>query len=360
MQLGTPLRVNHLPIVMDILRRSKVLEVINHAVVDDRRSKVSTSECVAVILCSVFSGAHDLWRVRARLERYDMRTVMQDAGFDIQEFPEERLAKALDDLWSVDVNKLMTSLAIQVIDGFQLDTGFCHFDTTSLSFYGGYEREEFGSMTEDMPPAPQVTYGYSKNHRGDLKQIMCGTMLSADGGIPLVARGVDGNRSDNEVAAEFFTDLRKVVADPREVCCVADSKGWCARTVGVVHDHGMRLLSRLPRGTRLHRGLVAADWEPTGRIETPGKRLKDAPIVVTYQGFDKTETFTRIVDDASTAAGPAAGKATGKTTATQVPAKTETFTIPVRVVKIRASDLLRTKMATARRMGSRERVKAEK
>ena len=96
--IGTPRRLAHLPIIMDILRRTKVLDVIDQAVRDDQRSKVSTSDCVAVMLCSVFAGAHDLWRVRERLERFDMPTVMQDAGFAIAEFPEERLAKALDDL----------------------------------------------------------------------------------------------------------------------------------------------------------------------------------------------------------------------------------------------------------------------
>jgi transposase len=342
--IGVPLRLGHLPLIMDVLRRSKVLEIIDRAVADDRRSKVSTSECVAVMLCSIFGGAHDLWRVRERLGRYDMPTVMQDRGFDITEFPEERLAKALDDLWSAHVDKMMTAIALQTIEAYAVDTEFLHFDTTSLSFYGAYEREDPGSLADGIPAPPRVVHGYSKNKRGDLKQIMYGSLLTADGGIPLAGRAMDGNRSDNESSAEFFAEVRKLVADPREVCCVADSKGWCARTVAVIQSHNMRLLSRLTRSTTLHRELIAKPWSPSGSFEKKPDKKGDPPTVVEYQGFDGEQTFTREVASETTGGKPVI----------------ETFTVPVRLVKIRSTDLLRTKVATALRERSRERKRAGK
>jgi hypothetical protein len=287
---GTPQRLAHLPVLMDVLRRSKVLDVIDVSIADDPRSKVSTSDCVAVMLCSVFSGGHDLWRVREKLERFDMPTAMQDAGFDIQEFPEERLAKALDDLWAADVDKIATAIAVQMIEAWQVQTDFLHFDTTSLSFYGAYEREDFASFTEAMPPAPRVVHGYAKNRRGDLKQILYGTLMTADGGIPLAGRGMDGNRSDNESCADFFAEVRKLVKDPRTVCGVADSKGWCGRVLGVIKDQGMRLLSRLPRTTSLHGDLMRAAWQPTGSVEEAAPRKGEPPDRIEFQGFDRAWT----------------------------------------------------------------------
>ena len=99
MKIEIPQRLCHLPLVMDMLRRSRVLETIDHAIEQHRLSSVSTGECVAVILAGVFVGAHSLWRIRERLAPYDMATIMQDPGFDLARFPEERLAKALDDLY---------------------------------------------------------------------------------------------------------------------------------------------------------------------------------------------------------------------------------------------------------------------
>lgn len=84
MQLGTRLRVNHLSIVIDILRRSKVLGVIDHAVVDDRRSKLSTNEYVLVIVCSAFSGGHDWFVMEAIISSSTLGFVAVPAQWPIQ------------------------------------------------------------------------------------------------------------------------------------------------------------------------------------------------------------------------------------------------------------------------------------
>jgi hypothetical protein len=285
MHIAIPQRLCHLPLVMDVLRRSKVLDIIDAAIPQHRLSEVSTGECVAVILCGVYVGAHSLWRIRERLAPYDMATVMQDPTFDLERFPEERLAKALDDLYAFGLDKLMSGLAIEVIRHYGLDTRFLHFDTTTLSFYGAYEREGLGS-NHDGPPPPRLTFGHSKAKRPDLKQVVFGCLSSPDGGVPLLGKVLDGNCSDTLAAAEFFGRVRELVQDPRDVCLVADSKGWCDRTLTVVSEAGMRLLSRLPRSERLHRELMArtlaarsrhgarAAWEGGGALRDHGFRCQ--------------------------------------------------------------------------------------
>jgi len=50
MQIEIPQRLCQLPLVMDVLRRSRLLETIDHAIGQHALSEVSTGECVAVIL----------------------------------------------------------------------------------------------------------------------------------------------------------------------------------------------------------------------------------------------------------------------------------------------------------------------
>ncbi len=83
-------------------------------------------------------------------------TVSLDRGFCLAEFTEERLAKALDDLFDAGLDRLMTGIALQAIEQFNIGTDFLHFDTTSLSFFGAYESEEFGSQT-DGSGQPRIT-----------------------------------------------------------------------------------------------------------------------------------------------------------------------------------------------------------
>lgn len=337
--IGVPQRLCHLPLVMDVLRRTGLLTIIDTAIRDDRRSKVSTSDCVSVIMCSVFMGHHDLWRMADRLGSYDMATIMRDPGFRLAEFTEERLAKALDDLYRAGLDKLMTALALQAIEQFRIGTDFLHFDTTSLSFYGAHEREDFASMSDGIsPPAPLIVHGYSKDHRPDLKQIIFGSLVSSDGGVPLFGKTLDGNSSDNAAAAEFFTRVRSLVRDPREVCCVADSKGWCARVLAVVQGEKLRLLSRLPRSHRLHREIMAKPWVSPERIERPAESASREPDFYEILGFDVDEELTveRLPEDPMQRV------------------RRETLTVPARAVRVFSSALLRQKVATLTRTRERE------
>lgn len=336
MKIEVPQRLCHLPLVMDVLRRSKVLEVIDHAVGQHALSEVSTGECVAVILAGVFVGAHSLWRIRERLAPYDMATIMQDPGFDLARFPEERLAKALDDLHRFGLDRLMTSLALEAIRQHGLETRFLHFDTTTLSFYGAYEREGMDALGDGIAPPPKVTFGHSKAKRPDLKQVVFGCLVTADGGVPLMGKVMDGNLADSVAAAEFFARVRELVSDPQEVCLVADSKGWCDRTLAVVEGAGMRLLSRLPRSERLHRDLMAHAWAPTQVIERPGRMAAAPAERYEVMGWDVTRPISveTIQPD-------------GKTWS-------ETREMPARAIRVYSTALLKTKLATLERLRSRE------
>lgn len=339
--IGTPQRLGHLPLVVDVLRRTGLLDLIDHTVRDDPRSKVSTSDCVLTLMCAVFTGNHALWRVRERLACYDLHTITRDGGWNLQEFPEERLAKALDALSSAGLNRLMTAVALETIRQFRLDTDFLHFDTTNLPLHGAYEREDFASFL-GAGTGPRVEHGYAKKGRADLKQVLFGSLVTSDGGVPVFGKALDGSRSDNEAAAEFFLQVRHLVADPRQVCCVADSKGWCARTLHVVRSEGLRLLSRLPRTHRLHGDLLAKPWTNVRRLELPKRPGQDEPAFYEFLGFDADEEFAIALPDKD-----------GKPVV-------QHFTVPVRALRVFSSGLLAQKTATLARTRRREAVEAKR
>lgn len=337
LELDTPQRLCHLPLVMDVLRRTGINDIIDHAIQDDTRSKVSTSECLAVLLCGVFLGHHDLWRLADRLSPYDMATIMRDPGFNLAEFTEERMAKMLDDIYTANPEKLMTGISLQAIEQFNLGIEFFHFDTTSLSFYGAHENEGFESMADGSAPPPLVTYGYSKDHRPDLKQIIFGSLVTRDGGVPLYGKALDGNRSDSESAAEFFLKIRSIVRDPREVCCVADSKGWCAPVLALAQHERLRILSRLPRNHRLHHDIMDRPLNGQIRVERPSKNGKDNGDYYLMDGFDVDEQlYITETDNAKSR---------------------RLLVIPARAVRVFSSALMRQKQSTLERTRSSE-VKA--
>ncbi len=275
--LDPPRRLGHLPLVMDTLRRSRIVEIIDEACGVDKRQKVSHGECVAMIIAGVFAGEHGMWRLEDRLDVFDMATVMRDPGIDLREYHDVRLGRALDAIYDAGPDRIHSALALHAIDAWKLDRSYLHVDTTTLSFYGAYEmdmEEEWfpeinglgpiSSIPEPKPrmnarsngdgrKSPQVVRGYAKNKRHDLKQILYGSVVTRDGGVPLYARSMDGNASDITAATEFLDHLRTSMTSEPESCFVVDSKGWNGTVLRQVHEHRLRFLSRLPRTTTLAR-----------------------------------------------------------------------------------------------------------
>ncbi len=88
---------------------------------------------------------------------------------------------------------LSAGLALQARRRFGIAAQHLHIDTTSFSVSGDYVSKE-----EDDPVPVAITYGYSRDHRADLKQWMLALATTHEGDVPLFLRPLDGNSSDKE------------------------------------------------------------------------------------------------------------------------------------------------------------------
>ena len=75
--------------------------------------------------------------------------------------------------FSADNLKNPVNLSGNMIDVFQIQSQACHNDTTSLSMYGDADNNN----TEQCI---KVTFGHSKKHRKDLKQLIWSMSVSSD------------------------------------------------------------------------------------------------------------------------------------------------------------------------------------
>ena len=87
------------------------------------------------------------------------------------------LGRELENLHKYGIEQLFAELSYEFCTEQGFDQASAHIDTTSFSFQGQYETEE-----EDA--AVEITYGYSKDHRPDLKQMVLEMAVSNEG-IPL-------------------------------------------------------------------------------------------------------------------------------------------------------------------------------
>jgi transposase len=131
---------------------------------------------------------------------------------------------------------------------------FARLDTTSLMVYGEYGEAEL--PTEGEPPiqaGPRLTFGYSKDHRADLKQLVLSLTMTGEASLPMWFEALDGNRPD----AASFQETRARVAAFRKQLAEAPALIWVADSALYTVDE---LLARpeLPWVTRVPQTVGAA------------------------------------------------------------------------------------------------------
>ncbi|MBI2955227.1 MAG: IS1634 family transposase [Chloroflexi bacterium] len=178
---------------------------------------------------------------------------------------DDRAGLALDSLWAAGPQKVFSAVSQRVVQRYALDLKALHGDTTSRSFYGVYDDQD--------STVPQVTYGYSKEHRPDLKQILFGVGTSRDG-VPVVAEVSSGNQSDMTWNTRWVKAVRQQLGfgEDEPLVYVAESALVTNDNLEAVAEAHIDFISRLPERYGLAEQLMEAalaarkDWVEAGTI----------------------------------------------------------------------------------------------
>ena len=129
----------------------------------------------------------------------------------------------------------------------------------------------------------RITFGYNKDHRPDLKQLLYSITISADGAVPLHCKLYDGNTTDDAVHIDTWLFLRQLVGHS-DFLYVADSKLCSRDNMSFIDSRQGRFLTIMPRTRnednwfRNHVQTHDLEWREVHR--EPHPRRQDAPDVV--------------------------------------------------------------------------------
>lgn len=108
---------------------------------------------------------------------------------------DDRVGRALTQLFDADRASLLTELIVGMISAFKLDCSQLHNDSTTITFSGAYT--EATGQPRGGKATPVIARGHNKDHRPDLKQLLWILTVSADGAVPLAYRTEAGNTTDD-------------------------------------------------------------------------------------------------------------------------------------------------------------------
>jgi transposase len=187
-----------LPLLVPIVERLKLREVVNQRC-HPRASMNADLDLGHVAEVVVFNRLLAP-RPLVHVEAWVAGTVLPDLlGLDAAQCNDDRLARTLDALVP-HLDGLWQDLIVGAVQAFDLDLSRLGYDLTSISFCGDYDEADL------------ITFGYSRDHRPDRKQIELATTLTLDGGVPLDYRVLAGNTADRTTPVENLHRVQRLLA----------------------------------------------------------------------------------------------------------------------------------------------------
>lgn len=244
--------LDHLGIVAGVCQQIGLIEQIDARVPETGRT-VSVGQAVQAM---VLNGLGFVGRaLYLTPEFYANKPVdlLIGEGIRAEDLNSDSLGKALDRLYETGITELFAAISVHALRVFGVDVRFAHLDTTAISLEGAYEYD----TSDDEPQPIEITYGYSKDHRPDLKQAILGMICANQTSIPTYLSAVSGNVSDKSSLPEMAqVYLEQFGAEEETPILVADSALYAAETLQRLADQ--RWVSRVPATIAEAQQLLAA------------------------------------------------------------------------------------------------------
>lgn len=236
-------RLGPLPLINHFIERIGLEQALDKHVPSDARCAVTHARALGVLLRSIIVEREPVYRQQETVHGFASGMFGLSAA-EMTHLSDDRLGRALDHLFDADRGTLITGVVLAVARCFGLKFDELHNDSTSISFCGNYHAATGRKIRGHVAPA--ITYGHSKAHRPDLKQLLFILTMNADGNIPVAFRCTDGNVSDSRTHIDTWNTLR-TVAGRADFLYVADSKLCSRENMDHIARQGGRFVTVMPR-----------------------------------------------------------------------------------------------------------------
>lgn len=274
-------KVGSLPIVNHFLARVGLNDALaRHLLADDVRLRLAPAVAVGVVVRNLIVEHRPVYALGEWAGRYDAQLLGLTAD-EVGLLNDDRVGRGLDRLFDADRASLLTEVVLGAVRRFGIDCSQLHNDSTSVTFTGHYRGAD-GRPRGDKATAA-ITFGYNKDHRADLKQLVWILTVSADGAVPIAHRVEAGNTEDSTTHVATWDQLCALVGR-KDFLYVADCKLATRDNMDHIDAAGGRFVTVMPRSRR--EDAWFRDWaarnQPTWSeaMRRPARRRSDPPDVL--------------------------------------------------------------------------------
>lgn len=177
------------------------------------------------------------------------------AGIRPEHLNDDALGKALDTLHAFGLTELYRLIARRAAERLGLlrasGVATLHLDTTSFHVDGLYNSEGGGGGDLDENAGViRVSKGYSRDHRGDLNQVVLELITESRANLPMMMRPLSGNASDKtsfkDAIERHIGQLRGDDGGGGPSMVVIDSAGFTRECLAACQRQALKWVMRVP------------------------------------------------------------------------------------------------------------------
>jgi transposase len=189
------------PIIEHFIETLRIREVMSTYMRADKRMRLDDEKALTLLIHNILTTPIALYELEDWLHPLDVEKL----GITPKEstfIQDDRMGRALARFYNSRHKDVFFHLALRAIKVFALDCSQMHHDTTTVTFAGKYP----GWSVQEV-----LTHGKNKDHRPDLKQLVLGLSVTADGAVPLFHRIYSGNQTDDRLHPANHRALQRLL-----------------------------------------------------------------------------------------------------------------------------------------------------
>jgi len=232
-----------LPVINAFLERLGVAGLLEAFLPhDDARLKLAPAKAIAVVVRNLVVHREPVYALGEWAAPFDAALLGLHAE-EVGLLNDDRVGRVLARLFDADRASLLTRVVLDAIDSFDIDVSQLHNDSTSIRLAGVHARAD--GRSRGGKPTAKATWGHSKDHRPDLKQLVWILTVTADGAVPIAYRAADGNTTDDLTHVATWDGLVALLGR-RDFLYVADCKLATRANMDHIARERGRFVSILP------------------------------------------------------------------------------------------------------------------
>lgn len=301
--------IDHLGIIAGIIDDIGMVESINKMVGEHPQEQVSAGHIVKALILNCLGFLSAPLYLFSQFFMGKATEHLLGENIKPEHLNARRIGRVLDKLYRFGTTTIFLTIAVEVVKKFGVSMASVHGDSSSFYVHGEYESDEQQKQTAtesqrssesssssgwncsvaqetDFIPI-EINRGYSRDHRGDLKQFTLNLITSTDGDIPLGLRVGNGNEVDTQVLVPFMKQWQESwqnLGGEKPQVMAGDAALFTEDNLGILGD--LPWISRVPAS--IGEAIRLMQTQPNQQFEPfPTSDLQDyrfSEVCTTYGG----------------------------------------------------------------------------